>query len=154
MYQHAQHLASLQRERSTLLSTQSAADAFAEIAILQARSYLAACNVLALVPEKDAWFGDVVLGDDEEDDAFPHTASDVRTGFSGRRAQPSRAGLTSYIPAKIWSTQMQEIRIISLDNVRRQYRLTLAHLELLQLYPEFATSGEFWSAFPSMQPSV
>ncbi|PWN44407.1 hypothetical protein IE81DRAFT_321298 [Ceraceosorus guamensis] len=138
MYQHAQHLASLQRERSTLFSAQSAVDAFSEVAILQARSYLAACNVLALVPERDAWFGDAALGHDEdEDDLLPYTLSTSQA----RKPRQSQTSLTSYVPDELWSNQTQEIKIVSAGDVKRRYRLTLAHLELLQLYPEFATTA-------------
>lgn len=120
MYQHAHSLEALQRRLGT------ASDDFAELAVHQARSYLAAINALALIDPRNAWFANSVPPSKE-------AAHARRNGGKG--------ALGAYLPADMFQPGADEVRIVRLDDLRREYTLVLAHLELLQIYPEFMRAG-------------
>lgn len=128
MYQQAHRLSEMQRL--------GGADDYLDLAVLQARSYLAAMNVLALVERRNAWFADVL----------PESAAnerDDKTADGGMRQVRGKRKLSSYIPAEHWQPGAKELQIVQLDDIRREYRLVLARLELVQQYPELANSSEY-----------
>ncbi|CAO1614418.1 unnamed protein product [Parajaminaea phylloscopi] len=147
MYQQAHKLADLHhriaapsmavRSKGSSLAFETV-DRFVELSVLQARSLLAAINALALLDVDNAWFADAVtastgntasLADDEES-----------RGLGQTRVCGSKK-LSSYIPAQHWQSGSKEIRIVQQDDIRHEYRLVLARLEVVQLYPELANAG-------------
>lgn len=114
MYQQAHRLFEQQR-RIDHREHSASLDAYVALSIQQARSYLAATNSLALLSPADAWFADA--------------------GASEQDATPQ------YIPAQHWQPESSNaIRIVQQADVKREYALVLARLELVQMYPELARS--------------
>lgn len=119
MYQQAHRLADLHRHQVDKvvrpIPSLAAAEEYVAIAIQQARSYLASINALSMLSEQDAWFAHASAEDD------PST-------------------LRQYIPQQHWQPDSNGIRIVQHKDVNREYALVLARLELVQLYPELATT--------------
>lgn len=147
MYQQAHRLADLYRQGGLNTSTSSggrgmtsAVDRYVELSVQQARSYLAAMNALALLDAKDAWFADAVSAEpssenhnDQAELLKPHSVAKTKATTARK--------LSSYIPSQHWQQGSKEIRIIQQHDLRREYRLVLARLELVQLYPELASAS-------------
>lgn len=90
-------------------------------AILEAECYLASINALSLINEDNAWFAhEVSEGED-----------DILTKIESAR-------LTSFLPSSSFQSKTREIRIVHVRDVRNRYRLLLAQLELVALYPDEA----------------
>jgi nuclear pore complex protein Nup160 len=119
MYQQAHRLADAHQSVAGV----RAVETYLELAVAQARSYLAAINALSLLASKDAWFANAVI----------NKASDAEAAHHGSTP------LSSFIPSQHWQPDSKELRIVRADDVRREYQLVLARLELVQLYPELAS---------------
>lgn len=143
MYQQAHRLGELQRIANGT-SAASVYDNFLDLAVQQARSYLTAINALSLLDANNAWFADALntgaMREYEEENLAPATMS--------ARLHPSSSAkkLSSYIPSSHWQAGSKEIRIVQQDDVRREYRLVLSRLELVQMYPELASATMTLSA--------
>lgn len=143
MYQQAHKLADLYRHgRDGFVYSsqrqprppQSAADAFIEVSILQARSYLAAINALSLLDGDNAWFADAVT-----QSTAPESAGEDAYAARPMANRPTVSRkVSSYIPSQHWQSGSREIRIVQIVDVCLEYRLVLARLEVVQLYPELA----------------
>lgn len=90
-------------------------------AILEAECYLASINALSLINEDNAWF-----------------AHEVSEGEDDVLTKIETARLTSYLPSSSFQSKTREIRIVHVRDVRNRYRLLLAQLELVTLYPDEA----------------
>lgn len=90
-------------------------------AISEAECYLSSINALSLINEENAWFAHEVS--DGEDDILTKIES---------------ARLTSFLPSASFQSKTREIRIVHVQDVRIRYRLLLAQLELVSLYPDEA----------------
>lgn len=86
--------------------------------VLEARSYLKSINVLSLINPADAWFAYEMSSDEDTEELVDSSR------------------LTSYIPATSFHQQTREIRIVQLNDVKRQYQVLVAHLELMAIYPD------------------
>lgn len=107
MYQHGRRLAELPCRPSE----------FGELATLQARAYLAAVNALSLVNPDNAW---VVLP------VTPESTANIR----------KRRKLTSFIPESEFNNESKTLEIVRLNDIRNDYTLVLARLQLAQQFPE------------------
>lgn len=119
MYQQAHRLAEAHHSSAGVRAVES----YLELAVAQARSYLAAINALSLLASKDAWFANAVINKVSNADAAHHGSTP----------------LSRFIPSQHWQPDSKELRIVRADDVRREYQLVLARLELVQLYPELAS---------------
>ncbi len=89
-----------------------------EVAVEQAQSYLASINALTLMKGENAWFAHA-------------TAEEEPSRTAG-------SSLTHYMPDEAYSQRVRPIRVVSVDDVRREYTLALARLELVKRYPDLA----------------
>ncbi|PWN18877.1 hypothetical protein BCV69DRAFT_52215 [Microstroma glucosiphilum] len=119
MYQQAHRLADAHHSVAGVRAVES----YLKLAVAQARSYLAAINALSLLASKDAWFANAVI----------NKASNGEAGHHGS------APLSNFVPVQHWQPDSKELGIVRADDVRREYHLVLARLELVQLYPELAS---------------
>lgn len=135
MYQQAHRLGELQRHANG--KALASDDSFLDLAVQQARSYLTAINALSLLDANNAWFADALGASampDDDDEKLVSTASRPHASSSSAKK------LSSYIPSHHWQAGSKEIRIVQQGDVRREYRLVLARLELVQMYPELASA--------------
>ncbi|RKP08682.1 nucleoporin Nup120/160-domain-containing protein [Thamnocephalis sphaerospora] len=101
------------RLQDAVCTTSSHLDTIAD----QARSYLAAINALHLVERSHAW---IVVEEDESS----------RSGRKRRRIRlPAGEGEGS-----------AEVAVVELRDIRREYALSLAKLQLIRIYPEMGRS--------------
>lgn len=107
MYQHGRRLAEIPCRPGE----------FGELATLQARAYLGAVNALSLVNPDNAW---VVLP------VTVDSAANVR----------KRRRLTTYIPESEFKNESKTLEIVRLEDIRHDYTLVLARLQLAQEFPE------------------
>ncbi|KAL9940305.1 hypothetical protein V8E36_001010 [Tilletia maclaganii] len=165
MYQLAQSYGRLHRQGDTVLGPDAdPAENFLELAKLQAQSYLAALNDLALCKPSEAWFPDFSsdsvnvaehnLGSDdpegvEEDGAGGEgfddlgSAADEDGPGGGRRhhalrSSAKRRRLTTYIPEDLYQDERRPIHMVRAADIRREYHLVLFRLELVPFFPEAA----------------
>lgn len=117
MYQHARRL-----HHAALALSAADVHAARSVLVLEAQSYLAAINALALLTPTHAWFAHALR------DEAP--ASGVGGALQG--------GVTQYIPSERLDAHAQPLTIVQLADVRREYNELLARLELMRLYPELA----------------
>lgn len=109
MYQLARRL-----HHAALAASATDVQASRAIAVLEAQSYLAAINALALLPATHAWFA--------------HAADEP---------QAHDGHVTSYLPSDV-GVHAHALAVVQLADVRRTYNALLARLELMRLYPELA----------------
>ncbi|TIA99298.1 hypothetical protein E3P96_02943 [Wallemia ichthyophaga] len=107
MYQHGRRLAEIPCRPGE----------FGELATLQARAYLSAVNSLSLVNPKNAW---VVLP------VTPESVSNIR----------KRRRLTTHIPESEFNNESKTLEIVRIEDIRHDYTLVLARLQLAQEFPE------------------
>lgn len=141
MYQHAERLGELHRTISLGSDGIDLMERFMVVAVEQAQSYLASINALTMLKHENAWFAHAANPDEPrfEDGAeslFAPTSSIRAGGAAGKQT----SSLTRYIPASAYSQRVQEIQVVSVDDVRREYTLALARLELVTRYPDLAYS--------------
>ncbi|CAO1635930.1 unnamed protein product [Jaminaea pallidilutea] len=145
MYQQGRRLNDIHL-RGTVLARPNAAslDLFVEVSVQQARAYVAALNALSLLDGKDAWFADAVATtssyDPDESDRVVQTASQSVAREAGNDRQ-----LTSHIPPQHWQSGSKTFQIVRPDDVRREYHLVLARLELVQAYPDLVNPASLIS---------
>lgn len=139
MYQHAERLNELHRPGAS--GSDDPLERFMVVAVEQAQSYLASINALTMLKHENAWFAHAA------DPEGPQTANGSESLFepsssirAGAVAGKQTSSLTRYIPASAYSHQVREIRVVSVDDVRREYTLALARLELVKRYPDLAYS--------------
>ncbi|KDN43797.1 hypothetical protein K437DRAFT_257384, partial [Tilletiaria anomala UBC 951] len=153
MYQQSHQLASLQRMgyRVAVRAQEAGYEQFEDIASVQARSFLAAMNVLNLVHPRDAWFANVLPVDGNGADADAREQGEQQEyGIFGDIARqkaaltPSRT--THYIPTEEFTEGTKNIEIVRLDDIKREYQLLLARLELSRGYAELAAPRSKLSA--------
>ncbi|PWN52428.1 hypothetical protein IE53DRAFT_367230 [Violaceomyces palustris] len=141
MYQHAHRLAEFHnygvRSGSSRVGS-SAADEYLDLAVKQAQSYLASINALSLVKPANAWFADAADSPSSQD-VYP-SFSDADASDSSARRPTGKGRLTNYIPDSQFQAGAREIKIVRLEDVRKEYRLVLARLELVGRYPELANA--------------
>ncbi|EST06572.1 Nucleoporin [Kalmanozyma brasiliensis GHG001] len=128
MYQQAERLGELYRAPA---DGRDAVERFTLVAVEQAQSYLASINALTLLQGEHAWFAH----------AAAEEAGDEESLFESkipRGAAVKGSDLTHYIPASAYSQRVRPIRIVSVADVRREYTLALARLELVKRYPDLA----------------
>ncbi|KZT55332.1 hypothetical protein CALCODRAFT_484882 [Calocera cornea HHB12733] len=92
---------------------------FQSVTVNQAQSYLAAINCLSLVEPRNAW----VVSTRAERDPTASTST------------------THHIPPELFAFGTQERELTRLEDIRREYALSLARLELLPYLDELGTSG-------------
>ncbi|KAJ1030064.1 hypothetical protein NDA16_000977 [Ustilago loliicola] len=141
MYQHAERLGELHRSGPAGYEGIDPLERFMVVAVEQAQSYLASINALTMLKHENAWFAHAAESEDaraanEAESLFEPTSS-ARAGAAGGRQSSS---LTRYIPSSAYSQRVREIRVVSVDDVRREYTLALARLELVKRYPDLAYS--------------
>ncbi|SJX60691.1 related to nuclear pore complex protein Nup160 [Sporisorium reilianum f. sp. reilianum] len=138
MYQHAERLGELHRAVSTGSDGGDALERFMIVAVEQAQSYLASINALTMLQYENAWFAHAA---DAEHAGGSESLFDASTSVrAGAAAGKQTSSLTRYIPASAYSQRVREIRVVSVDDVRREYSLALARLELVKRYPDLAYS--------------
>ncbi|CDS01320.1 related to nuclear pore complex protein Nup160 [Sporisorium scitamineum] len=141
MYQHAERLGELHRSGPAGSDGVDPLERFMVVAVEQAQSYLASINALTMLQYENAWFAHAAdaehsnTGNGSESLFEPSTS--VRAGAAAGKQTSS---LTRYIPASAYSQRVREIRVVSVDDVRREYSLALARLELVKCYPDLAYS--------------
>ncbi|CAD6926017.1 unnamed protein product [Tilletia controversa] len=159
MYQLAQKYGELHRTGGLFSADTDPAENFLDLAKLQAQSYLAALNALALCHPKEAWFSDSTSSsmnmteqeespidiDADDDlqssgerraDAFSSAERDGEENYAASSAKRRR--LTTYIPEHMFQEVRRPIHMVRIDDVRREYHLVLARLELVRFFPEAA----------------
>ncbi|KAJ9476533.1 hypothetical protein PHBOTO_000193 [Pseudozyma hubeiensis] len=141
MYQHAERLSELHRSLSANNDGVDPLECFMVVAVEQAQSYLASINALTMLKHENAWFAhaadpEISPATNGRESLFEPPTS-VRAGAAGGKQTSS---LTRYIPASAYSQRVREIRVVSVDDVRREYTLALARLELVKRYPDLAYS--------------
>lgn len=141
MYQHAERLGELHRSGPASFDGIDPLERFMVVAVEQAQSYLASINALTMLKHENAWFAHAADSEDARavsgaESLFESTAS-ARSGAAAGRQSSS---LTRYIPSSAYSQRVREIRVVSVDDVRREYTLALARLELVKRYPDLAYS--------------
>ncbi|SNX81972.1 related to nuclear pore complex protein Nup160 [Melanopsichium pennsylvanicum] len=141
MYQHAERLGELHKSGPAGHDGIDPLERFTVVAVEQAQSYLASINAMTMLKHENAWFAHAADPElphsvNGTDSLFEPTAS-VRTGVPAGKQTSS---LTRYIPASAYSRMVREVRVISVDDVRREYTLALARLELVKRYPDLASS--------------
>ncbi len=138
MYQHAERMGELHRAASAGLDGTDPLERFMVVAVEQAQSYLAAINALTMLKHENAWFAHAADPEDSAvgSDSLFDAAASVRTGAGSKQM----SSLTRYIPASAYSQRVREIRVVSVEDVRREYTLALARLELVKRYPDLAYS--------------
>ncbi|KAK0546304.1 hypothetical protein OC846_004963 [Tilletia horrida] len=156
MYQLGQSYAKFHRQGGSPFA--DPAESFLELSKMQAQSYLAAMNDLALCQPQDAWFPDSslepysIVNDDmfgevsiddgtqlDRDPADAAAADQEREPEEEQRFNPmaaKRRRLTTYIPEREFKVERAPIRFVCADDVRREYHLVLARLHLVQFFPE------------------
>ncbi|KAK0556053.1 hypothetical protein OC844_005956 [Tilletia horrida] len=160
MYQLAQLLAKMHRQGDTVLGPNAdPSENFLELAKLQAQSYLAALNDLALCEPKDAWFPNATgagasvasqdlfeVAPDMEDvgDDLRASLADEADVLRSERyregsASAKRRRLTAYVPEHMFQEERKPIHMICLPDIRREYQLVLARLQLVSFFPEAAS---------------
>ncbi|KZP00045.1 hypothetical protein CALVIDRAFT_320407 [Calocera viscosa TUFC12733] len=92
---------------------------YQSVTVNQAQAYLAAINCLSLVEPRNAW---VVSTKADRD---PSESSSV----------------THHIPARLFAPGTQERELTRIEDIRREYALSLARLELLPYLQELGTTG-------------
>lgn len=141
MYQHAERLGELHRSGSAGVDDFDPVERFMFVAVEQAQSYLASINALTMLKHENAWFAHAAepegYGEADGAESLFEPTSSVRTGATAGKQTSS---LTRYIPAAAYSHRVREIRVVSVDDVRREYTLALARLELVKRYPDLAYS--------------
>ncbi|PWZ01373.1 hypothetical protein BCV70DRAFT_198803 [Testicularia cyperi] len=142
MYQHAERLGEMHRAGSSGIDGLDALDHFMMLAVEQAQSYLASINVLTMLRPEHAWFAHAADSDpaDTGDNGAGESLFASKRSVAASTASSKSSTLTRYIPAAAYSRQVKEIRVISVDDVRREYTLALARLELVKRYPDLAYS--------------
>ncbi|TKY90866.1 hypothetical protein EX895_000864 [Sporisorium graminicola] len=141
MYQHAERLGELHRSVSARGDGIDPLERFMVVAVEQAQSYLASINALTMLQHENAWFAHAA--DASHSDAADGSESLFEPSTSvraGAAAGKQTSSLTRYIPASAYSKRVREIRVVSVDDVRREYSLALARLELVKRYPDLAYS--------------
>ncbi|SPO21243.1 related to nuclear pore complex protein Nup160 [Ustilago trichophora] len=140
MYQHAERLGELHRSGTAGSDGIDPLERFMVVAVEQAQSYLASINALTMLKHENAWFAHAA--DPEETHSVNGTESLFDPTSSARTASTGKqtSSLTRYIPASAYSQRVREIRVVSVDDVRHEYTLALARLELVKRYPDLAYS--------------
>ncbi|CAO1612860.1 unnamed protein product [Sympodiomycopsis kandeliae] len=110
MYQQGYRFGHWRDDQSSIDS-----DWYVASAVQEARSYLACLNALKMVKSQDAWIADASHAD-----------------HGGNKS----GGITSYIPLEHWQSDSPGLRIIRIEDVEKEYHLSLARLEVVQMYPE------------------
>ncbi|SPO39479.1 related to nuclear pore complex protein Nup160 [Pseudozyma flocculosa] len=144
MYQHAQRIGEIHRggDRAGL----DPVGDFMDLAVKQAQSYLASINALSMIRPENAWFAHADTSDADEAAGGAAASSLLFGGQDDEQAASRRAkssgprALTSYVPSNLFAPTAREIRIVSLPDIRREYALILARLELVGRYPELGYS--------------
>ncbi|SPO20321.1 related to nuclear pore complex protein Nup160 [Ustilago trichophora] len=140
MYQHAERLGELHRSGPAGSDGIDPLERFMVVAVEQAQSYLASINALTMLKHENAWFAHAA--DPEESYSVNGTESLFEPTSSARTVSTGKqtSSLTRYVPASAYSQRVREIRVVSVDDVRREYTLALARLELVKRYPDLAYS--------------
>ncbi|TCD70458.1 hypothetical protein EIP91_003219 [Steccherinum ochraceum] len=116
MYQRAKKLAAL---------TQDPAE-FHSLADLQMDAYGVSMNALSLVDPKNAWF------------VLP-------AGEGGGREHRKRQKLTRFIPEEKYSDGNREVEIVEISDIKHEYALLAAQVELIRVQPQFLYVNEILS---------
>ena len=156
MYQQSHQLSDLQRMGYHLVARPSGAEfeEFEDIGSVQARSFLAAMNVLNLVDLKDAWFAHAIPpaaskrigGNADEmdtDSVAPEERAEESLFAEGAPVHSAKSsGLhsrtTNYIPDSEFAAGTRDLEIVRLEDIKKEYQLLLARLDLARGYPELA----------------
>ncbi|SOV01435.1 related to nuclear pore complex protein Nup160 [Ustilago sp. UG-2017a] len=141
MYQHAERLGELHRSGPAGYNGVDPLERFMVVAVEQAQSYLASINALTMLKHENAWFAHAADSEgaqlvDGAESLFGPSSSERAGAAAGKQA----SSLTRYIPSLAYSQRVREIRVVSVDDVRREYTLALARLELVKRYPDLAYS--------------
>lgn len=97
-----------------------------EIAAFRARSYLAAINALSLVDKRNAWIS-------------------VQVSPNSPRANKRRR-VSKYIPEDAFTTGVPAVDIVTLADMRAEYRVVLSQLELAREVPDLLAGNVSLSA--------
>ncbi|KAE8259069.1 hypothetical protein A4X13_0g1257 [Tilletia indica] len=158
MYQLAQAYGLLHRSGGLFSADADPAENFLELAKLQAQSYLAALNDLALCHPREAYFSDgspssANVAEREEPHVDPDVDNDLQNAGEGQKdafpadrtdadgyaaSTAKRRRLTTYIPEHMYHEERRAIRMVHVEDIRREYHLVLARLELVRFFPEAA----------------
>lgn len=121
---------------------------YCDLSQLIAFSYLASINALSLLDKEQAWFAnadqplinptDDDEGMDMDDDDYSSPAR-VNRGNGGNGSRK----LKSYIPEHHLQHKKIDLKPVRIEDVRREYELVMARLELVNKYPGLASTGEF-----------
>ncbi|KAJ1919418.1 hypothetical protein H4219_002010 [Mycoemilia scoparia] len=114
MYQHAKRLGAAMPFATDILSTITD----------QAQAYLSCINALQLVDSASAWI----------------VVSRQGGNKNGQKRKKRRVEIERFSPTKDGQA-INELDIVELVDVRREYNLTLARLQLSSKYPEFRTQN-------------
>lgn len=158
MYQQSHQLAELQRMGYHIaVNKGSDYEEFVDIASVQARSFLAAMNVLNLVDKQDAWFPyahPTAGGAADEQDEMQHSQEQqqesIFNDIARQKQLSTKSRTTHYIPSSEFAPECKEIEILELDDIKREYQLLLARLDLAKGYTELAAPRSRLSAFDAV----
>jgi nuclear pore complex protein Nup160 len=158
MYQQSHQLAELQRMGYHIaVNKGSDYEEFVDIASVQARSFLAAMNVLNLVDKQDAWFpyahptaGGAVDEQDEMQMSQEHQQESIFNDIARQKRAYTKCRTTHYIPSSEFAPECKEIEILELDDIKREYQLLLARLDLAKGYTELTAPRSKLSAFDAV----
>ncbi|KAN0062019.1 hypothetical protein ACQY0O_006014 [Thecaphora frezii] len=149
MYQHAQRISDIHRAGGVgvarAMPHADPLEDFMELAVKQAQSYLASINALSMIRPENAWFAhadassSLSTTSSQEATESSLILSDPHDAPAARKAKSSNK-LTSYVPSSLFDPSAREIRIVTLSDIRKEYALILARLELVGKYPELGYS--------------
>lgn len=115
-----------------------------QVATLQCHSYLAATNALSLVPKDHAWLA-IVAADQTDRVCHPAKVS-VETIRLTRDRQGKRRRKVAYrIPERELDPNLVSapIDVLELSDIRKDYGLALARLQLSAEFPELERTSQF-----------
>ncbi|KDQ64994.1 hypothetical protein JAAARDRAFT_167821 [Jaapia argillacea MUCL 33604] len=121
MYQRARKLADIPADSAR----------FTELGEERLEAYSVALNALSLLDKKSAWLVMPVF---------------TEAGHEPRK----RRKLSKHIPEEKYALGKRDVEIIELADIRREYTLLAARLELARRDPSFLATGEFSSSAPSV----
>lgn len=113
---------------------------YIDLATMQAHCYLTAINALALVERQNAW---VALpaslppqSDGDKADGFKESSTD-------KWLRKRRKTLSSFVPDDRFTTDAgNEVAVVELADIRREYELVMSRLALADRYPEHDMGSE------------
>lgn len=117
---------------------------YQQVATLQCHSYLAATNALSLVPKDHAWLA-IVAADQTDRVCHPAKVS-VKTIRLTRDRQGKRRRKVAYrIPESELDPDLVSapIDVLELSDIRKDYGLALARLQLSAEFPELERTSQF-----------